>query len=266
MRLRNRDYRSQLLAEDELVPTQRRRPRLKPTVEIKPFLDSFSLFPKLPIEIRQIIWRLTLRPRVVEVLHEYFDDCFHSRAKLPIALVVCQDSRNAVISSYPVSFGSALKIPQIRFNFSLDTLYFDCLFSDHFFHFLDILTPKNLSELRYIAVCEGSGFHPDDYRQHEEFWYALEQHLDALTGLKELLVVTQIGFAIKSNTGEEFRTDLDKPLEFFDDIPLELRRRRDIKLRKGYKKESYLIEDWEQHRVMPKLVWGWRRTKYAEYA
>jgi hypothetical protein len=265
MQLRNRDYHSQLLAKDDMSRTQRRSQRSNPANETKPFLDSFSLFPKLPIEIRQIIWRLTLRPRVIEILHGVHDSCFYSRANLPVALVVCQDSRNALISSYPVSFGSALKVPQIRFNFSLDTLYFDCLFSDHFFHFLDVLTSRNVSELRYIAICEASGFHPYADNQHEEFWKSLEQHLDALTGLKELLVVLEIGLAINANDEQEFMTDLDKPLEFFNEIPLELRRRRDLKIL-DVEKEFYLTEGWGQHRVMPKLVWGWRCAKYPQYA
>jgi hypothetical protein len=37
----------------------------------KPYLEQFTLFPKLPIEIRQATWRFTLQPRAVEIAYTY---------------------------------------------------------------------------------------------------------------------------------------------------------------------------------------------------
>lgn len=89
-----------------------------------PLLASFILFPKLPAEIRQIIWRLTLQPRIVEV--KFIESRgFYTRVPTPTALQVYRDSRRALLASYPTCFGNVIYTPLILFNFSLDTLYFD---------------------------------------------------------------------------------------------------------------------------------------------
>lgn len=112
--------------------------------------ETFYPFRRLLIELRQMIWRLSLEPRMVEVLWAETDGqialmpqledlehghaepfslitdvVFFSLAKLPIALKVNQDSRNAVLPLYPLCFKSISYEAYVRFNFSLDTLYVD---------------------------------------------------------------------------------------------------------------------------------------------
>jgi hypothetical protein len=100
-------------------------------------LQRFTLFTSLPPEIRFIIWRLSLLPRIVEILASNFCAGFYSQAALPAALHACWESRQAVEALYPSCFGSFLQPERVRFNFDLDTLYLDISQEeeglDHFF-------------------------------------------------------------------------------------------------------------------------------------
>lgn len=116
------------------------------------FLKSFTMFPKLPLEIRIIIWKLTLEPRDIELEFNQ-DRGFYSRIWTPAALRVCHDSRDAVQSLYPVCFGNVMFERRTVFNFSLDTLYLDTEFQVHIFPLLASMTPLELSKLQYLAVA-----------------------------------------------------------------------------------------------------------------
>lgn len=126
-----------------------KRPKDKPK-EWKPFLTSFTLFPELPTEIRQAIWRFTLEPRVVEIHSSGHG--FYSDAKVPRALSVCVDSRRAVGHLYPLCFGNIFHEPATVFNSSLDTLYFDDDFGPDVHTFLLSLNENELLSIEYIAV------------------------------------------------------------------------------------------------------------------
>ncbi|KAF8855229.1 hypothetical protein BDZ45DRAFT_510100 [Acephala macrosclerotiorum] len=122
---------------------------------------TFYPFKRLPIELRHMIWRFSLEPRVVEArwkstktandsildqndmrvrFEETNDDPadaslgpadevrYYSPAALPTAFRVCRDSRNAVDSLYPLCFSSKTHGPGIKFNLSLDILYLDGCF------------------------------------------------------------------------------------------------------------------------------------------
>jgi hypothetical protein len=82
---------------------------------------KFTPFPQLPIEIRQLIWHLTLEPRVVEITFSD-NNGFGSGTTCPVALKVNRDSRASVMKSYPFCFGSSWYPSSTRFNFTLDTL------------------------------------------------------------------------------------------------------------------------------------------------
>lgn len=118
---------------------------------IKPFLDSFTLFPKLPKEVRYMIWEHTLKSRVVEIEYSVSRG-FYSRAKIPIAMKACRESRRAVLKSYPLSFGNILHKPVVAFNFSLDTLYFELKMQLRVTEFLVSLTRSEAESIQSIAV------------------------------------------------------------------------------------------------------------------
>ncbi|PMD47462.1 hypothetical protein L207DRAFT_158225 [Hyaloscypha variabilis F] len=117
----------------------------------EPYLQEFTIFPKLPIEIRQAIWKLTVRPRTVEIYHSTTRG-YWSNVKVPTALRVNRDSRNAVGYSYPLCFGSVLHEPRIVFNFSMDILYFDDMMWTEIPRFLTSLKDAELTKIQSIAV------------------------------------------------------------------------------------------------------------------
>lgn len=151
----------------------------------------FYPFKRLPPEIRQTIWRLTLQPRVVEVLwkekeadaagNDAFQTIvgnegsrvntgasntggshtgirFFSYTALPVALGACPDSRDAVLSFYPLCFASNTQEAAVRFNFSIDTLFLDVGINPYLTQFLDRLSQYELSKLRSLYLSEYVGF------------------------------------------------------------------------------------------------------------
>jgi hypothetical protein len=112
-------------------------------------LQRFTFFTSLPPEIRCIIWRLNLSPRVVEILVSDCTDGFYSQAALPTALHVCRESRRAVETLYPRCFGSFLQPERVHFNFDLDILHIDLSQEEEgLHHFLGILKEIELIRLK----------------------------------------------------------------------------------------------------------------------
>lgn len=115
--------------------------------------QSFTPFTRLPLEIRCIIWRLTLLRRIVEIFPSESGNGFYSRATLPVALQVCQESKRAVEHLYPAFFGSFLQPESIRFNVNLDILYLDIhLEQECLLYFLGMLKETELRALKYVAL------------------------------------------------------------------------------------------------------------------
>jgi hypothetical protein len=149
------------------------------------------LFTSLPPEIRFIIWRLSLSPRVVEILASDISTGFYSQAAPPAALHVCRESRQAVEALYPICFGSFLQPERVRFNFDLDILYLDTSQEEEGLrHFFGILKEIELARLKYVAIDEG--YFIDEVVDIRLTKAALKRALKAMTGLKEIIVVRDI--------------------------------------------------------------------------
>ncbi|KAJ8064295.1 hypothetical protein OCU04_006641 [Sclerotinia nivalis] len=88
----------------------------------------FTLFPNLPVEIRQIIWRKNLKARLVEV--------------------------------WP-------KGGRIRFNFHLDTLYIDWKIQEHLASFLLSITQHEARNFQYIFIDGDIRYGHFSYDQRE---------------------------------------------------------------------------------------------------
>jgi 2EXR family len=114
---------------------------------------TFTLFPKLPTEMRTMIWKLTLEPRMVEI---DFDDekGFYSKINYPVGLTVFQDSRQAVIGYYSLCFGSVWLPHKTRFNFSLDAIYLDKSFIEHVRLLFSSLMREEVKKIQYFAIDE----------------------------------------------------------------------------------------------------------------
>ncbi|PMD46200.1 hypothetical protein L207DRAFT_207124 [Hyaloscypha variabilis F] len=84
----------------------------------------FKLFPKLPTELRRIIWRLSLPgQRVVEVLFDNFTGQCRSSCPIPIALHVSSEARGVALESYELAFGTAEAEAVVYFDFKIDALF-----------------------------------------------------------------------------------------------------------------------------------------------
>jgi len=89
-------------------------------------LSKFELFPKLPIELRLKVWKLSMPgPRRVDVrfLSDGRRGDHEFTAEMPVLLHVCQESRNEVLKKYEVIFKHPKALNQCYFNFELDTLH-----------------------------------------------------------------------------------------------------------------------------------------------
>lgn len=104
------------------------------TFEFLTLLDKFTLFRKLPLEIRRKIWRNSTEGRIVTVkdastwatVNGAQEWVYRVRAvyTLPAILSVCRESRNEAKKMYHWTFGHRLPHP-IPFSFCIDTLLID---------------------------------------------------------------------------------------------------------------------------------------------
>lgn len=94
-------------------------------------MDCFELFADLPAELRLQIWRYTFpAARNVNIKMAIKENGFggwvstNASQTPPIALRICQESRQEALRHYVLSFGTADSSPTIYFNFDIDTLDF----------------------------------------------------------------------------------------------------------------------------------------------
>jgi len=255
--------------DDEVFIYERKKLRHSPSSHAEPFHTSFTLFQKLPLELRQIIWELSLESRVVEV--EFSETRgFFTRVPIPVALRVCRDSRHAVGAAYPVSFGNILYQPRILFNFSLDTLYFDQAIQNQFLHFLATMKTEEVKKISFVAIDSDIEFDEEHWGDaYIDCFKALCNVAPSLPALKEALLVQFIPHASQDDIPigngtmqlfEEWPHEVwsyhwcDPDDEFFG-FP-------------DYVCDEHVLEEPHQlsglkdlRRVKTRSVWGWRATK-----
>jgi 2EXR family len=200
---------------EQLEARRRERPKVW-----KPHLEKFTLFSKLPIEIRQGIWKSTLQPRVVQIYHTC-ERGFYSLVQIPVALRVDQDSRSAVSFLYHMSFGNILHPANIVFNFSLDTLYFDDEIWHEIPNFLVGLKDLERNQLQSIAVDRFI----DDVREWDDMYYNPYINMDCLkTATASMPALREIYIVVKFDGMwcEHTFPQGNGALKLFEDIPFEL--------------------------------------------
>jgi hypothetical protein len=99
-----------------------------------------------------MVWRLTLEPRIVELLFMSNVRGFYSKAPIPVALRVCHESRNATQKLCPKFFGVYQRPGRICFNFDLDTVY---LVMGQLHSFVGLINEQELQRLKYVAIDDG---------------------------------------------------------------------------------------------------------------
>jgi len=237
-------------------------------------LQSFSLFSKLPTELRIIIWRLTLESRVIEIEFDK-DRGFFTRVFTPVALRVSRDSRNATITRYPTCFGNVIYPPRTLFNFDLDTLYLDDEIQIHTLHLLAGLTLEELTNLRYLAVTHAINLDWASGADTEiDFVLALSKMAPKMTALKDLSVVFDLSY-----WPERGNLEGKGPMKLFESWPAKLMEVHVCtyewdSLSSGFDSEGEYECEWHElpdftiysdswndiQTPKPRSIWGWRPT------
>ncbi|KAF7881656.1 uncharacterized protein EAF02_006344 [Botrytis sinoallii] len=115
-------------------------------------------FMKLPAEMRNTIWGLTIEQRLIEVrftqyeqLHNHVTHDFV--ADVPIALHICQESRNFALGHYELTFDHDGAFAPVYFNFKLDILYPRASCSKEQLRFLaNNMDKKDCDRVTYLAM------------------------------------------------------------------------------------------------------------------
>lgn len=92
---------------------------------------AFSLFPKLPLELRRMIWWFSCclnQPRLIHISKRYpnsWSSDLIANYEIPGQLQASQESRESALRYYDFAFGSQMQGMSIYFNFDTDALVFD---------------------------------------------------------------------------------------------------------------------------------------------
>lgn len=195
-------------------------------------MSHFEYFTKLPLELRQKIWRLALEPRVVEVfVSEDVEIRFWTRAKLPALFYVCKDAQQAVNSLYHSYFGSRLLPTRIRFYPTLDTLFLSTCTEDTLAQISTILKPSELDSIRFLAVVENViGYNssnegpPGDFRYVHPKRQLIRKMVSKMTNLDRVQLTNDISCyrneeLAKVDTMENIPDDTGRALaQAFEDL------------------------------------------------
>lgn len=206
-------------------------------------LQSFTLFPKLPPEVRDMIWGCTIQPRLVRVretsstrAHQAYmspDESHHqySDSPIPYSLHTCRESRASMIKyGYVLTFGTSSQEPQTWFNFKCDVLYLQPYVWEYYYYnntrhfnrnwhwsttsdgnwhwFLERISREDASRVKRVAfagsLSRGKSFGP--------FTGNFSLVLERFNALQDLLMVETVRdrFAADGSTVLEDMMDLRK--------------------------------------------------------
>jgi len=141
---------------------------------------------------------------------------FCSRAPYPLALQVCQESRDAIILSYPLCFGSIFFPPKVRFKFDPDTLFIDNELEANLPHLFSTFRDAEIKGLKYLALDE---YYIFDYRlDDDKLGEALKRAIKSLKSLKD----TQLVFDVESMASMALGCGEGHEKILYDEFPEEL--------------------------------------------
>jgi len=187
---------------------------------------SFTCFPSLPSEIREMIWLASCEPRIIRIRTSGSFGVVGKHARghdmASTALLVCRESRRVFEPLYPLCFGSLFSPAKTRFNFKLDTVLFDS--ESGLERFLLILKSHECLNLQRMAIeCFVS-------------LYRYSAALALIKQLKELIVIFDVeDMAMKPNpvnprfvkpmSGE---LNHNTPMQLYDAFPKWLQKNKKI--------------------------------------
>ncbi|QSZ31752.1 hypothetical protein DSL72_001320 [Monilinia vaccinii-corymbosi] len=151
---------------------------------------AFSLFPRLPPELRLMIWAAAADERQIVRIIPCSEDGsgeegFQADYTMPVILQVCRDSRNEALKKYAVIFGGILRDP-IYFNYQRD---FICLVGTSTYEHFEVLSQEDnfvsgeiqkIENVLSMAAGLGSGKSEED---------VLLEELATWDGIKNIIIV-----------------------------------------------------------------------------
>jgi hypothetical protein len=141
-------------------------------------IDSFALFPTLPLELRRKVWGHTITPRNVEIRFDIITTSHKHDfvADQPIILYVCHESREEGLRAYKLELHTEHSQNKVYFNYDLDTLYFREVWQPNALHFAGDTTPQRINFVKGLPSKDKIR-HLTTVRQDRDFWIfpALEQ-------------------------------------------------------------------------------------------
>jgi hypothetical protein len=172
-----------------------------------PALIEFTLFPKLPKELRIKIWQFAAREsRIVEVCQlqdpKYIsrssddddDDWvttnsapFYSPTALPVILRINQESRVIALENYTLSFPNSTHSAQIYHNSSVDILYFPAWCFQYSIGHFERAIPASIKD----TICRIAIDNLVWYSGWEDGTINNQIQIDGFRNLAELLLVTR---------------------------------------------------------------------------
>ncbi|OBT80025.1 hypothetical protein VF21_01189 [Pseudogymnoascus sp. 05NY08] len=143
-----------------------------PSAPVKQQTERFKFFPKLPTEIRLMVWDFCLPgPRVVDVrmrrrfvrvsTRKVFNfPRFISSLDHPVILHICSESRSLALKHYELSFPNTMKTKtvispaRIYIDFSIDTVWFDNLhyFPTEWYYGARPSPNTDLTKIRFLVM------------------------------------------------------------------------------------------------------------------
>jgi hypothetical protein len=170
-----------------------------------PVLTEFTLFPKLPKELRIKVWQLAAcEPRIIEICqpqdakyitHGTEDNewatsnsaPFYSPTALPVILRINQESRVIALENYLLSFPNSSHPAQIYYNPAVDILYFPAWCFQYDIGHFETETPASIKDtIRRIAIDNLVW-----YSGWEDGTINNQIQIDQFKNLEEFLLVTR---------------------------------------------------------------------------
>jgi Fe-S-cluster formation regulator IscX/YfhJ len=159
-------------------------------------LQTFSLFPRLPFEIRWAIWYLAMTPRVVNITPLLNPHEHPRQQENPSLLRVCHESRTVALERYELS----ADIDKTYINFTIDTIYMN--FDIDNFAGSSLAPSKNDASFKLFAI-------DIEWIQFVGPKRFMEK-LNRCQGLRELTILVNFNQMIKKECEAKLSVTLEK--------------------------------------------------------
>jgi hypothetical protein len=240
-------------------------------------LNEFTLFPKLPVELRLKIWRAALPgPRIIEAYYDYeesvngdiSDGVIRTNQPPPVLLSVCHESREETLRKYitickPENFRE-VEHCHLLMGPSKDTLFIPYANSNLSEHYLqatlvwgDFYSEEALDKIRYFAI---------DTDVWDQYAHGHAECISKFRKLVELTLIDHEGGWLDIESHDAWRmsdTDIDfvEPTDFY--LP-GLFSERTTQVQALFRKVKQISPDWHEPTLQVKTIArGGKRCCYA---